>query len=267
MPLYSIITTPGSGDSDVIGSGGGGGGGGGGYDDRRHGSGRAGNGGRDRYGEWDEARGAYKRDDRGDGRGEDRRGQGGDRWGSRGDRDQPLPTNNRWQEPARDSYDDRRGGGDRYGDDRRGGGGGYDRDGGRNGGGGGGGRNQEDWTKPTARNERVEVELFGTGEVAGGGINFDRYEDIPVEATGNDVPAGIESFAEVELTPIIEANIALARYTTPTPVQKNSIPVILAKRDLMSCAQTGSGKTAAFLVPILNLIYKDGPAPGTGGRG
>ena len=111
------------------------------------------------------------------------------------------------------------------------------------------------------------MELFGTGEGGSGGINFDRYEDIPVEATGNNVPAGIESFAEVELTPIIESNIALARYTTPTPVQKNSIPVILAKRDLMSCAQTGSGKTAAFLVPILNLIYKDGPAPGTGGGG
>ena len=111
------------------------------------------------------------------------------------------------------------------------------------------------------------MELFGTGEGGSGGINFDRYEDIPVEATGNNVPAGIESFAEVELTPIIESNIALARYTTPTPVQKNSIPVILAKRDLMSCAQTGSGKTAAFLVPILNLIYKDGPAPGASGGG
>jgi len=249
-------------------NGGGGGGGGGGYDDRRGGGGgRAGHGGRDRNGEWDEARGAYKRDDRGNGYGEDRRGHGGDRWGGRGDRDQPLPTNNRWQEPARDSYgDDRRGGGDRYGDDRRGGGG-YDRDGGRGGGGGGRGGHVEDWTKPTARNERVEMELFGTGEGGSGGINFDRYEDIPVEATGNDVPAGIESFAEVELTPIIESNIALARYTTPTPVQKNSIPVILAKRDLMSCAQTGSGKTAAFLVPILNLIYKDGPAPGASGGG
>ena len=67
-------------------------------------------------------------------------------------------------------------------------------------------------------------------------------------------------FSQVKLTEIIAQNIEMARYTKPTPVQKNALPIILAKRDLMACAQTGSGKTAAFLVPILNHIFEGGPA-------
>ncbi|XP_048652433.1 ATP-dependent RNA helicase DDX3X isoform X2 [Marmota marmota marmota] len=58
---------------------------------------------------------------------------------------------------------------------------------------------------------------------------------------------------------IIMGNIELTRYTRPTPVQKHAIPIIKEKRDLMACAQTGSGKTAAFLLPILSQIYSDGP--------
>lgn len=81
-------------------------------------------------------------------------------------------------------------------------------------------------------------------------------------------------FTQVKLTEIIRQNIELSNYTHPTPVQKNAIPVILGKRDLMACAQTGSGKTAAFLVPILNRILEDGPSTlatvasqGSGGYG
>ncbi|XP_053654722.1 ATP-dependent RNA helicase DDX3X isoform X6 [Cherax quadricarinatus] len=119
---------------------------------------------------------------------------------------------------------------------------------------------RDDWSQPLPRNEVLEAELFThAGPVSNSGINFDKYDDIPVEATGDDVPVAINTFADIKLTEIIKMNIALARYDRPTPVQKYALPFILAKRDLMACAQTGSGKTAAFLVPILNQIYEQGP--------
>ena len=136
---------------------------------------------------------------------------GGGNWGDRdgGNRNGALPTNDRWKEPPRDSYNSRDGG---YGGGVSNGGARRDDQGRSN--------EAEDWTKPLPRNERVELELFGTGH-GPSGINFDRYEDIPVDATGNDVPKGIDSFEDVTLTPIIQANIELAQYTKPTPVQVN----------------------------------------------
>jgi len=232
------------------------GGGNRGFNDRGGYRGGGGGGGRT----WNEERGSYERSGNRDGNRQDGGGRGfGNRGGGFGDRNDSGPYNNRWQDGG-----DRNGGFDGY----RGGGGG----GGRYGGGGGGyggrsGRDDgratttDDWTIPLSRNERVEQELFGSRGSEPSGINFDRYEDIPVEATGTDVPPPIEDFRNVKMTEIIASNIEMARYTKPTPVQKHAISVILAKRDLMACAQTGSGKTAAFLVPILNRIYETGPAP------
>ncbi|CAN0382201.1 unnamed protein product [Lampetra fluviatilis] len=184
---------------------------------------------------------------------------------------------------ARDRLGDDRGGGSRGRFDERGsgwGGGSDRRDGAENGrprggpGGGSfggrdpprntrwsdsgssGGRGDDDWSRQQPRNERIEQELFAGSNT---GINFEKYDDIPVEATGHDCPNHIDTFEEVEMGEIIMGNIALTRYTRPTPVQKYAIPIIIGKRDLMACAQTGSGKTAAFLVPILSQIYLEGP--------
>ena len=49
-------------------------------------------------------------------------------------------------------------------------------------------------------------------------------------------------------------------YTTPTPIQERAIPPIIAGRDLLGCAQTGTGKTAAFALPILHQLLAD-PLP------
>ena len=46
-------------------------------------------------------------------------------------------------------------------------------------------------------------------------------------------------------------------YTTPTPIQEQSIPIILSRKDLLGCAQTGTGKTAAFALPLLQLLLED----------
>uniref|UniRef100_G1QMZ9 RNA helicase n=1 Tax=Nomascus leucogenys TaxID=61853 RepID=G1QMZ9_NOMLE len=90
------------------------------------------------------------------------------------------------------------------------------------------------------------------------GINFDKYDTILVEVSGHDAPPAILTFEEADLCQTLNNNIAKAGYTKLTPVQKYSIPIILAGRDLMACAQTGSGKTAAFLLPILAHMMRDG---------
>jgi ATP-dependent RNA helicase RhlE len=56
----------------------------------------------------------------------------------------------------------------------------------------------------------------------------------------------------------VEAGIKTAGYETPTPIQEQSIPPVLAERDVLGLAQTGTGKTAAFVLPILNRLLEGG---------
>lgn len=64
------------------------------------------------------------------------------------------------------------------------------------------------------------------------------------------------AFKKLELIdPILKA-LDAEGYTTPTPIQAQSIPLILERRDLLGCAQTGTGKTAAFAIPILQILFE-----------
>lgn len=63
-------------------------------------------------------------------------------------------------------------------------------------------------------------------------------------------------FDELNLLKNIQHAIADEGYTNPTPIQEKSIPIILDGNDLVGCAQTGTGKTAAFAIPILNLLHR-----------
>jgi len=81
------------------------------------------------------------------------------------------------------------------------------------------------------------------------------YDDVPVKTSGRDAPKPIEKWTDADLGKTLLNNIEVAGYKKPTPVQKHSISIVMKTRDLMGCAQTGSGKTAAFLVPIIARMH------------
>ena len=65
------------------------------------------------------------------------------------------------------------------------------------------------------------------------------------------------SFEQLQLIePLLKA-LSKEGYTSPTPIQEQAIPIVLARKDLLGCAQTGTGKTAAFALPILQLLLED----------
>uniref|UniRef100_A0A3P8P1K1 RNA helicase n=1 Tax=Astatotilapia calliptera TaxID=8154 RepID=A0A3P8P1K1_ASTCA len=92
------------------------------------------------------------------------------------------------------------------------------------------------------------------------GVNFDKYDEILVDVSGTNPPPAIMTFDEAALCESLKRNVSKSGYVKPTPVQKHGIPIVSAGRDLMACAQTGSGKTAAFLLPILQQLMADGAA-------
>ena len=83
---------------------------------------------------------------------------------------------------------------------------------------------------------------------------------VPVPATATPAPAApavpppAVSFADFGLAPDILRALTEQGYTHPTPIQEQAIPVVLQGRDVMGAAQTGTGKTAGFSLPIIQLL-------------
>lgn len=74
------------------------------------------------------------------------------------------------------------------------------------------------------------------------------------------------SFEQLRLVePLLKA-LEHEGYTNPTPIQQQAIPFVLDKKDLLGCAQTGTGKTAAFAIPLLQLMHEDQQASRKGPR-
>ncbi|HAT29907.1 MAG TPA: DEAD/DEAH box helicase, partial [Janthinobacterium sp.] len=67
------------------------------------------------------------------------------------------------------------------------------------------------------------------------------------------------TFLSLGLIDPLLRTLAELGYTKPTPVQAKAIPAVLAGRDLMAAAQTGTGKTAGFAVPLLQRLTMEGP--------
>ena len=64
-------------------------------------------------------------------------------------------------------------------------------------------------------------------------------------------------FDQLHLVPALLSNVRAAGYSEPTPIQRETIPLVLDRRDILGCAQTGTGKTAAFALPILQILARN----------
>ncbi|MBW3636891.1 MAG: DEAD/DEAH box helicase, partial [Armatimonadetes bacterium] len=77
---------------------------------------------------------------------------------------------------------------------------------------------------------------------------------VPIEE-----PLELASFSDLELSPPVARAIAEMGFETPTPIQARAVPLLMAGHDLIGQAQTGTGKTAAFALPLIHRVDASNP--------
>ncbi|KAI0172471.1 DEAD-domain-containing protein [Hypoxylon sp. FL1284] len=105
-------------------------------------------------------------------------------------------------------------------------------------------------------NRDLENMLFGPVERRRGaaGMDISKIAEIHVFQEGDIRVLPIETFEAAGLHPAMAKNVEMSGYKTPTPIQQYCIPAIKMGHDLIAVAQTGSGKTAAYLIPMLSHL-------------
>ncbi len=113
-------------------------------------------------------------------------------------------------------------------------------------------RGNTSWQKGHRNNSR-----FGKGKFFGKAININRFINKAETTLPADAFTPKYSFNELEIHDVLKRSIASRGFTAPTPIQDEAIPFILAGRDIIGLASTGTGKTAAFLIPLIHKILTD----------
>ncbi len=88
-------------------------------------------------------------------------------------------------------------------------------------------------------------------------IRKDRYINAPVAQVEESLYVPQNTFESFGFEPALLANVLKRGYAAPTPIQDQTIPPLLEGRDVVGIANTGTGKTAAFLLPLINKVMKD----------
>ena len=103
---------------------------------------------------------------------------------------------------------------------------------------------RQSFGKKKSLNDQSDVEISRYVRKAAGNTTKEEY-----------VPKN--SFSELSINPQLKKNISSHNYIKPTPIQDQAIPVILEGKDFLGIANTGTGKTAAFLIPLIEKVLKD----------
>jgi superfamily II DNA/RNA helicase len=113
-------------------------------------------------------------------------------------------------------------------------------------------------------NNRRQSNNFGRSNNGGGRRNFRNIPKINIDRFINEAAAPAQAapyvpenkFVDFQINDKLKANIVRKNYVTPTPIQDKAIPAVLAGKDVVGIANTGTGKTAAFVIPLIDKVMR-----------